>query len=211
MSFTPTKEHGKAGQVVEFVIPAGGEFTIKATGSHVSILEASTRVSFKLDHYGECRGMAGSSFSCSLGSFYENVTFRNPTAQDAKVMAYFGFGVYSEARAEFTPVYSIMRAQTFSAIPAGQSVTLPGVAIGALFQRFAVYITNLDPAAYLTLKDSLGNESLVVFPKQSICLETSGPLTVANTGGVDLACRVAEGWFCNRAATLPPAPANPFA
>ena len=194
---TPASKRGQSSKTIPYKIPAGGQITVKATGSHFFLVESPIAVMVKLESAGAVRCAAGSGLDCEDGAFFEYAEVSNPATYEITVLVYVGFAAYNERRAASVDANTVLIGQPITTIAANTKVPFTGAPTGNLVRRRQIVVSNLDAANPLYILDENDNLCAACFFGTSITLPTSGPLKVFNNTAAPIPVCISEIWYAD--------------
>lgn len=180
---TPASKRGQASKTIPYTIPAGGQITVKATGSHLYLVESPIAVMVKLESSGATRCAPGTGLDCEDGAFFEYAEIANPAAVAIEVLVYVGFAAYKDSRqAVIEPRTRVKGANGILPINTDplSVVDLSPVPAPGDIRRKSITVTNRDPNNSLLLLDPEGEVFQEIFPQTSIILPISEGLKLKN-------------------------------
>jgi hypothetical protein len=194
---TPAANRGKASKTIPYTIPANGQVPVKATGSHIFIVESPVAVMVKMDGCASVRVAPGCGLDCEDGAFFESAEITNLAAYEITILVYVGFAAYNDRRAQSLDANTVLIGQPVATILANTKLTFSGSPSGNLIRRRQIVVSNMDAANAIYVLDENDNFCAAVFFGTSITLPTSGPLKIFNNTGAPVPVCISEIWYAN--------------
>lgn len=183
-------------------------YTVEGVSVRLTASTGALKISFDLGQF--CPLNLGLAYNTLPGQTFKQITIKNNSAVAITFSGVVGFIRIDDNRLNIVTAPTILPTvdpltqlvgQGITALAAGASVGLNGVAGAGQYQRQAVIVDNLDAASPLTIYDAAvgGNVAGYVLPGQTKYLPLSGACRIANDTGAPINCAIAQIWVLSPA------------
>lgn len=196
---------------ISFTLLPGQTAEKNITGEFIYCVESNIGFDFGLDDDRPIESDIGIEYRQEPGEAFTKIRVKNNDATATLNCSFlYGYGKIEDRRlvpvagrrvgilVENFPTEAVASA-TVSLPASTGTITFNGIPTGTQRERKALIVTNQEAAGgnNLNVVDSSGNVGMVIFPQQSIIIETNDELEITNTSGGAITCKFLEIWYTN--------------